>query len=31
MDGVMEYMIAGYFADNQVKYQDNTIEENGDE
>lgn len=31
MDGVMEYMIVGYFAKNQIKYQDNTIEENDDE
>ncbi|AFL68255.1 hypothetical protein [Sulfurospirillum barnesii] len=31
MDSVMEYMIVGYFANNQIKYQDNTIEENGDE
>jgi len=31
MDSMMEYMIVGYFATNQIKYQDNTIEENGDE
>ncbi len=28
---VMEYMIVGYFSDNQIKYQDNKIQENENE
>ena len=31
MESVMEYMIAGYFSDNQIKYQNNTTEESEDE
>lgn len=31
MDSVMEYMIAGYFADNQIKYQNNQTKEKEDE
>ncbi len=28
IDSVMEYMIAGYFSNNQIRYQDNKLEEN---
>jgi CRISPR-associated protein Csh1 len=31
MDDVMEYMMAGYFADNQIKYQNNQTQENKNE
>ena len=31
LDDVMEYMIAGYFSDNQIKYQNNNTEENENE
>ena len=31
MESVMEYMIAGYFSGNQIKYQDNNLEENENE
>ncbi|MEA3490536.1 MAG: hypothetical protein U9R27_01405 [Campylobacterota bacterium] len=31
MDNVIEYMIAGYFSDNQIKYQNNNIGENENE
>jgi CRISPR-associated protein Csh1 len=31
LDEVMEYMIAGYFSNNQIRYQDNNIEESEDE
>ncbi|MGE0052106.1 MAG: hypothetical protein AB7S49_11350 [Arcobacter sp.] len=31
MDNVMEYMMAGYFADNQIKYQNNQTQENENE
>lgn len=31
IEDVMEYMIAGYFSDNQIKYQNNNTEESEDE
>jgi len=31
MDSAMEYMITGYFSDNQIKYQNNNTEENENE
>jgi|GEM_PF-2268004 len=31
MDDVVEYMMAGYFADNQIKYQNNQTQENENE
>jgi CRISPR-associated protein Csh1 len=31
MDNVMEYMMVGYFADNQIKYQNNQTQENENE
>lgn len=31
IEDVMEYMIAGYFSDNQIKYQNNNTEENENE
>ncbi|MDY0322214.1 MAG: hypothetical protein RBR23_10805 [Arcobacteraceae bacterium] len=31
MDSIMEYMMAGYFADNQIKYQNNQTQENENE
>ena len=31
IESVMEYMIVGYFSDNQIKYQDNNLEENENE
>ena len=31
MDDVMEYMMVGYFADNQIKYQNNQTQENENE
>lgn len=31
MDSVMEYMMAGYFANNQIKYQNNQTQENENE